>query len=83
MKKAVMILVMAILVSGCAAATPRKYVHPTKDQAAFNHDSYDCEAEVLARTPPNMRGNPFYQTINAPQDHQRCMEQKYGWRVEK
>ena len=67
------LLIALLLLAGCA---PTVYNHPTKTEAEFNQDNYDCKGVAKQRTSDaGYAGNIFIES-----DHYKeCMEVKYGW----
>jgi len=70
------IIAICIILSGCA---PTILVHPTKNDAQFQRDLYECQ-QIATAYVSNMgfAGNPFI--IN--DQTRECMVKKYGWAVE-
>lgn len=65
--------VVALLVSACAAG----WQHPTKGEAAFNQDRYECQQQAAASYPPNMiqpQAPPPYQAPSTT----TCRNNGYG-----
>lgn len=71
-----LVAIAAALIAGCAAQPT--YYHPTKTQADFERDKYDCEQDAMQRAAnagsPN---NPFL----IPGYHRDCMIRKHGYTV--
>lgn len=68
-------LVAFLAVAGCGSAT---WQHPTKTQADFQKDAYDCEQvayQYAANLGPRFAGNPLI----VVDEKMRCMQLKHGW----
>lgn len=77
--KYIMIIVIAATLAGCAVAQYR-FEHPTKTQADYDHDKYECGLVVQAssdRSP--YRGNPMIIGPQAASEFADCMKYRYGW----
>jgi hypothetical protein len=64
-------LVLVLLLAGCVG----KYVHPTKDHAAYEHDITYCRADATAAA---MMTDPAYQGYVMAARLGNCMK-KRGW----
>ncbi len=71
--KRLLFLPLALFVSGCA---PTLYCHPSKTQADFDREKYDCE-KVAEQSAANWgsKGNIFM----IADEMNKCLRLKYGW----
>lgn len=71
-------LVAVGAVLSVAACAPTVYNHPSKTQADYNRDLYDCEQSASAKTRNDGFGNNPLITGDNIRD---CMVRKYGYSI--
>jgi len=73
MRNLFVIVITAALVAGCADTI---LVHPTKNNADFQRDLYECETIANQRVSDmGYSGNVFM----VKDETEKCMKIKYGW----
>ena len=76
MKKLVASILALFFMVGCATT----FTHPTKTQADFEQDKYECERiAVQYAADMGAEGNPLI----ISEQMSRCLQLKYGWQVVK
>lgn len=82
MRKIIALLVFLMLVSGCASSLLYNH-YPPKTQAEFNSDSYDCNYIATNSGHSHSTLGVILDATFYNGEFRKCMEQKYGYVVEK
>jgi len=74
MKKIIYLLVVVIIISGCATT---QWQHPSKTASDFEKDKYECMNQGVESTHQwGDSGNPFIIFSEA----EKCLQYRYGWK---
>lgn len=77
MKKLLILIILAILLSGCTTTM----VHPTKEASEFQRDKSSCEYEAMRSVPMSASPNPFEIAFGRQEITKACLGQK-GWHAQ-
>ncbi len=74
MKKLLILIVLALLLSGCTTTM----VHPSKSASDFQRDKSSCEYEAMRSVPMSASQNPFDIAFGRQEITRACLGEK-GW----
>ena len=76
--KTTVVILAALLLSGCVRRQPMLFTHPSKPTTAFEADKYECEVKARQILTSQYGNNPLAMGLYLSKEIARCLE-AHGW----